>query len=143
VIDGSRSDSVVTARLGPWGKAVLAVRIWRRFLLVRALLPREPLPEVIRCVGRPLRRDRRRLSPRLLSRAVHRSLHIGSRRPTCLVSSLVLFRLLREQGDSAEVVIGLPAAASSKNAHAWVELQRVDIGPPPGRGTHQPMARFG
>jgi hypothetical protein len=133
----------MTSRLGPSGKVVLAVRIWCRFLLIRALLPHEPLPEVIHRFGRPLRRDRRRLSPRLLSRAVHRSLHIGSRRPTCLVSSLVLFRLLREQGDPAEVVIGLPSVASSKDAHAWVEVKRVDIGPPPGRGTHRPMARFG
>jgi hypothetical protein len=133
----------MTSRLGPWGKLVLAGRIWCRFVLVRALLPREPLPEVIRRFGEPLRRDRRRLSPQLLSRAVHRSLHVGSRRPTCLMSSLVLFRLLREQGDPAEVVIGLPGVPRNKNAHAWVEVERVDIGPPPGRGTHRPMARFG
>jgi hypothetical protein len=133
----------MTSRLGPLNKVLLAVRIWRRFIVVRALLRREPLPEVIRRFGQLPRRNRQRLSPRLLSRAVHRSLRLGSRRPTCLVSSLVLFRLLREQGDPAEVVIGLPGVARSKDAHAWVEVHEVDIGPPPGRGTHRPMARFG
>jgi hypothetical protein len=133
----------MTSRLGPIDKVLLAGRIWCRFILVRVLLQREPLPDVIRRFGCPLRRDRRRLSPRLLSRAVDRTLHVGSRRATCLESSLVLFRLLREQGDPGEVVIGLPGVATNKDAHAWVEVDDVDIGPPPGRGTHEPMARFG
>jgi Transglutaminase-like superfamily len=131
------------SRLGRWGKIVLAARIWRRYVVVRALIPHEPLPELVRRFGRRPPRDRRRLSPYLLSRAVHRALHLGSRRPTCLVSSLVLFRLLRDQGDPAELVIGLPNVARSKDAHAWVEVDSVDVGPPPGRGTHRPMARFG
>jgi Transglutaminase-like superfamily len=133
----------MTSPLGRWGKLGLAARIWYRYVLVRALLPRRPLPELIHRFGRQPPRDRQRLSPLLLSRAVHRALHLGSRRPTCLVASLVLFRLLREQGDRAELVIGLPSVAKSKDAHAWVEVDSIDVGPPPGRGSHRPMARFG
>jgi hypothetical protein len=53
-----------------------------------------------------------------------------------------LFRLLHEQGDEAELVIGLPAAAATKDAHAWVEINGVDVGPPPGRGSHEVLARY-
>ena len=52
------------------------------------------------------------------------------------------YRLLREQGDEPELVIGLPQTAADKDAHAWVELDGVDVGPPPGRGTHEELARF-
>jgi hypothetical protein len=123
-------------------KVALGLRVWSRYLLVRALLAREPLPGVVSRVGRPPRRRRRPTSQARLSRAVSRSLHVGSWRPTCLVASLVLFRLLREQGDRAEVVIGLPRVATTKDAHAWVELDGVDVGPPPGKGRHEAMARF-
>jgi hypothetical protein len=58
------------------------------------------------------------------------------------VNALVLFRLLREQGDAAELVIGLPENPGGKDAHAWVELEGVDVGPPPGRSGHDEMARF-
>ena len=139
---GSPSASTAVSRLGPLRKAALAVRIWSRFVVVRALVRRMPLPALVRRVGRPPRRRRLRLSHALLARAVHRCLHIGDRRPTCLVASVVLFRLLREQGDDVQVVIGLPDVATSKDAHAWVELDGVDLGPPPGRGRHEPMARF-
>jgi hypothetical protein len=54
----------------------------------------------------------------------------------------VLYRLLREQGDAAVLVVGLPEAAINKDAHAWVELNGIDVGPPPGRAGHEPMARF-
>jgi Transglutaminase-like superfamily len=73
---------------------------------------------------------------------VDRALHIGARRPSCLVSALILFRLLREQGDPAELVIGLPEDAGTKEAHAWVELDGRDVGPPPGRGHHVALARY-
>jgi Transglutaminase-like superfamily len=139
----SPSSSGSASSLGPLGKAALAFRIWSRFLLIRAMLPRQPLPAFVSRLGRPARPTRRRLSHALLARAVHRTLQLGSRRPSCLVASLVLFRLLREQGDHAEVVIGLPGIARSKDAHAWVELGGVDVGPPPGRGSHEAMARFG
>ncbi len=60
-----------------------------------------------------------------------------------MLLSLVLFRLLREQGTEAEVVIGLPQHAKDKNAHAWVEVGGVDVGPPPGRGDNIELVRYG
>ena len=73
----------------------------------------------------------------------HRSLRIGGIRPRCLYNALVLYRLLREQGDQAVLVIGLPPTAANEEAHAWVELSGYDVGPPPGRNGHEPLARFG
>lgn len=124
-------------------KLALALRIWRRFALVRLTLRRQPLPELVAALGRPGPPVRRRCPPARLSRAVGRSLRLGQRQPTCLVNALVLFRLLREQGDRAELVIGLKPSTDDRTAHAWVELDGVDVGPPPGRGTHLPLARFG
>lgn len=124
-------------------KVALALRVWSRYLLVRALLARRPLPDVVRRASQSPRRPRRAVSHARLSRAVNRCLRVGSRRPTCLVASLVLLRLLTEQGARAELVIGLPRAATTKDAHAWVELGGLDVGPPPGKGGHEPMARFG
>ena len=82
------------------------------------------------------------LSPARLRRAVERPLRIGSWRPRCLLSALVLFRLLREQGQPVELVIGLPSDAVDEEAHAWVELDGVDLGPAPGRAGHEALARF-
>jgi hypothetical protein len=73
---------------------------------------------------------------------VHKTLRIGPYRPRCLTRSLVLFRLLRQQGDPAELVLGLPAVARDHNAHAWVELDGGDVGPPPGKGEHVEIARY-
>lgn len=70
------------------------------------------------------------------------ALHVGRWRPTCLMNALVLFRLLREQGDPAELVIGLPDGAADHRGHAWVELDAVDLGPFRGQHTHLELARF-
>jgi Transglutaminase-like superfamily len=59
-----------------------------------------------------------------------------------LINALVLYRLLREQGDPVELVIGLPEQAADERAHAWVELEGRDVGPPPGRAGHSEMARL-
>lgn len=123
-------------------KAGLALRIWSLYPRVVVGLRREQLPAYIARLGNPGRR-RRRLAPARVSRAVDRSLRLGSRRPRCLVNAVVLFRLLREQGDHAELIIGLPQTAADKEAHAWIELGGVDVGPPPGRGSHEELARFG
>jgi hypothetical protein len=117
------------------------MRIDRGAVFIRLMLFREALPAFGSRLGRRPRWSRRRLSHALLSRAVHRSLRIGHQRPICLVSSLVLFRLLRE-GDQAEVVIGLPGAAKSKEAQAWLELDGRDVGPAPGGRSHKALARF-
>jgi Transglutaminase-like superfamily len=121
-------------------KPLLAARIWLSFLVVRRRIG-SPLPELVDELGRggsPWVRQ----EPRRLARAVHRALRIGRRRPTCIVTSLVLFRLLRRQGNAADLVIGLPAEPRGKNAHAWVELDGCVIGPPPGSLGHVPLARF-
>jgi hypothetical protein len=63
--------------------------------------------------------------------------------PRCLTAALVLYRLLREQGESAELVVGLPREPLDKTAHAWIEVDGVDVGPPPGRQGHEELARYG
>lgn len=124
------------------GAAWLALRVLLGFAGVRVRVHRVPLPALTARLAGSSKRSRRRHSPRRLSRAVDRTLRLGRRRPTCLVSALVLFRLLRAQGELAELVIGLPPDASTKDAHAWVELRGRDLGPPPGRAGHLEMARY-
>jgi hypothetical protein len=122
-------------------KAALALRIWALYPRVLVGLRREQLPAFVARFGHAGGAGARHSADRL-SRAVDRSLRLGARKPRCLVSSLVLYRLLREQGDPAELVIGLPQTPADKDAHAWVELAGADVGPPPGRGTHEELARF-
>ena len=124
-------------------KVGLAVRVWVRFVLVSVRVRREPLPRLVAqltAVGTA--EPRRRHAPSTLARAVDRSLRVGDHRPRCLINALVLFRLLREQGDDVELVIGLPERPADERAHAWVELEGRDIGPPPGRAGHREMARL-
>jgi len=121
-------------------KVVLVVRIWRTYALVLIALRRDPMPIAIRRLGIPGRRDARPTS--LLSRAVTRALRIGPWQPRCLTRSLVLYRLLREQGAPAELVIGLPSSAREWDAHAWVELAGQDVGPMPGRFGHEELVRY-
>lgn len=117
------------------------MRVWRSYLRVRGGMNRQPLPDFVRELGRStVEVDRR--PPALLSRAVDRTLQLGPFRPRCLTSALVLYRLLHEQGDDAELVIGLPYEARDHAAHAWVELDGRDVGPSPGRGRNSAIARF-
>ena len=131
-----------TSPFSPAAKIWLALRIWRLFILLQLRKANEPLPEFVAQLGQPIRHHSERYSPVRLVRAINRALRVGRWQPTCLDKSLVLFRLLREQGDPAEVVVGLPPNAPDHNAHAWVEVNGVDVGPPPGRGNHVPLARF-
>lgn len=130
------------SRLSLRAKTGLALRIWVLLARVVVGLRREPLPALVARLGSAPRARSDRLAPDRLSRAVDRSLRVGGRRPRCLVNALVLYRLLREQGDDAELVVGLPARPVDKDAHAWVELGGVDVGPPPGRSGHEQLARF-
>jgi hypothetical protein len=123
-------------------KARLALRVWVTYARVRRALGRADLPTVVARLGRPGQMSHRRQSAARLSRAVDRALAPLPDDPTCLVRSLVLFRLLREQGDAAELVIGLPERPTSHAAHAWVELDGRDVGPPPGRSGHAQMVRY-
>ena len=134
-------------RLGAISKLTLAARIWFWYVAVRIGLRRWPLPRLVERLSHP--RDFRKspawrdLEPRRLGRIVHRVLGTGPIRTRCLYSSLVFFRLLREQGIEPELVIGLPEQASSPDAHAWVELDGAVVGPPPGRLGHKQLARYG
>ena len=124
-------------------KVLLATRVWVRFALVSIRVRRQPLPRLVAQLtavdGGPPRTHH---APATLARAVDRCLRIGSHRPRCLINALVLYRLLREQGDPVELVIGLPEQAADERAHAWVELEGRDVGPPPGRAGHSEMARL-
>ncbi len=125
------------------GKAALAFRVLRRFASVRMRISREPLPALAASLGNlPLSAADHEPVARLSS-AVDRTLRFGRDRPTCLLRALVLYSLLREQGDPAVLAIGLPEGARYHSAHAWVEVDGADVGPRPGRGDHVALARFG
>lgn len=49
---------------------------------------------------------------------------------------------MREQGDEAVLVVGLPERPMTHEAHAWVELDSIVVGPPPGRAGHSELARY-
>ena len=123
-------------------KARLGARIGGTFVLVHWRLRRTPLPAVVESFGGTNGQRSPRVEARRLSRIVHGTLHLGPFRPRCLVNALVLFRLLRAQGDPAELVIGLPHDPRDHEAHAWVEVESVDVGPPPGKGSHEELARY-
>lgn len=129
-------------RLSVGEKIRLVSRIWRCFLTVRIHSGREPLPRFVAKFGQPSQAIARRIAPRRLSNAVARALNVGPWRTTCLINALVLYRLLREQGDAAELVIGLPNGAADHRGHAWVELDAVDLGPFLGQHDHVELARF-
>jgi len=139
--------SVVTdpdsARLGTWRKAGLAIRVWARYVTVLASVKRHPLPALVDRLGSPPSHASPWVEPTRLGRIVARVLRLGPLNPRCLYTSLVLYRLLREQGEPAKLVIGLPREPKDKDAHAWVEVAGIDVGPPPGRSNHQELARFG
>jgi hypothetical protein len=123
------------------GKFRIVLRIWTCFLRILLRDRREPLPQFISRLGRVRPQSRNPLPPLRLRGAILRALHVGPWRPTCLTNALILYRLLREQGDPAELVIGLPVEALTHDAHAWVELHGQDLGPFPG-AHHTPLARF-
>ena len=124
-------------------KSVLAARIWIAYLRVVVLLRRRPLHDVVEALSEASGKGGTPEVARRYSRAIHRVLRIGSKRPRCLPSALVLFRLLRKRGLPAELVVGLPSSPRSHIAHAWVELDGKDVGPPPGRHDHEGIARYG
>lgn len=126
--------------LGPLGKVRLLAVVWLTAARVVVALRGAPLPAVVDRLGAADGRARR--PPALLSRAVSRGLRVGPWVPRCLVRSLVLYRLLRAQGDEAVLAIGLHDERPSRDAHAWVELGGRDIGPDPGAAGHVPLARY-
>jgi Uncharacterised nucleotidyltransferase/Transglutaminase-like superfamily len=142
---GSRSAgpaSSGSSRSSFWSKVGLSARIWWTFVTVIGVERRYPLPQAVARLGVASGEARPRVEPRRLGRIVGRVLRIGWWRPRCLFSALVLYRLLREQGEPAEILIGMPLDRRSKDAHAWVEVGRVDVGPPPGGRGRLPLARY-
>jgi hypothetical protein len=123
-------------------RVTLALRVWRSYARVRWNLRRRPLPEVVSQLGAS-DAEGIHLPPVRLGRAVQRALTIAGHPPRCLVSSLVLYDLLRARDERPELVIGLPESPRTKDAHAWVEIDGVDVGPPPGRGAHRELGRYG
>src|SRR6266508_4401421 len=130
-------------RLSGPAKLALALRIWGLFLATYAAVKRRPLPEVIAGLSDSTGAAAFRVEPRRLATIVRQVLRLGPWQARCLWVALVLYRLLRLQGDRPELVIGLPLEPKDKDAHAWVELGGVDVGPPPGRAGHQELARYG
>jgi hypothetical protein len=131
-----------TDRLALPEKLILLGRLWISFAAVHAALRRYPLAEAVIRLGTPSPRAPNYHEPMRLSRAVGRGLRIGRWQPRCLIRSLVLYRLLRAQGDPAELVIGFPDRALTVDAHAWIELLGRDVGPSPGRRHHRELVRY-
>ena len=129
------------ARLRPWKLALLA-RVWLTFLCLLVEMRWRPLPAIVQRLDTPPRKHARPVRPTQLSRASYRVLRVGPYRPRCIYRALVLFYLLRKQGDRPVLVIGLPEMARDRTAHAWVELDGVDVGPPPGRAGHNPFVKY-
>lgn len=121
---------------------MLVARIWGTVIAAGIALRREGLPSVVERFARPPARGARRMPAQKLSRAVSRALALGPWRPRCLLRSLALYRLLRAQGDLAQLVIGLPRDSHTSDAHAWVELDGQDVGPAPGRLNSEELVRY-
>jgi hypothetical protein len=124
-------------------RAQTVLRIWLAYVHVRLLLWNRPLPEVTARLAQVPQRTKRHRHPAKLGHAVHRALSLGGQQPRCLTLSLIHYRLLSTEGWRPELVIGLPTAADGPDAHAWVEIENVDVGPPPGRAGHIELARYG
>lgn len=123
-------------------KARLALRTYLWLGVVHVELRRRPLPQVVERLRTVDRVRPYRIPAGRVGRGVARLLQVGPIRSRCLVMSLVHFRLLREQGDEPELVIGMEPIARSKDAHAWLEIDGRDVGPPPGRGQHRELVRY-
>lgn len=120
----------------------LRSRILVTFARVQLLLRLRSLPELVETLRASAPRRPQRHQPVRLGRAVAAALRLGPYQARCLVNSLVLYRLLLEEGHDAALVIGMPDDADSTDAHAWVEIGGRDVGPPPGRGPHQALMRL-
>jgi hypothetical protein len=107
-------------------------------------LRRFALPELVARLGQVDGPRRSYLPPpRPLGRAVHRVLGRPPIRARCLIKALVLYRLLYLAGRPGELVIGMAEVPLDKDAHAWVEIDGHDVGPPPGRMGLMELVRYG
>jgi hypothetical protein len=125
-----------------FAKVVLALRALYWFGVVHAELRRHPVPLIVERLRAVDRVRPYRIPAGRLGRGVAHLLKIGPLEARCLVMALVHFRLLREQGDEPELVIGLERISRTRDAHAWLEIDGRDVGPPPGRGAHEGLLRY-
>ncbi len=123
-------------------KLLLVGRVWTHYARVSYALRRHSLPDLVRSLDRLPARGRSRQHPATYARAIHLGLRLGPWAPRCLPKALIMFRLLREQGDNPQLVIGIPERATTHIAHAWIELEGKDVGPPPGRGGRGVLAQY-
>lgn len=126
----------------PLDKARLALRILTLAVQVHIATRRHPLPAVVTALAAKPPMRRFGLGPVRLGGVVRRTLTIAGRPPRCLIAALVAFRLSRDEGHPVELVIGLPKNPTDKDAHAWLEIDGRDVGPPPGRLEHVELARY-
>jgi hypothetical protein len=125
-------------------KLALAALTWTEYVRVVSGVRRMALPDLVRRLETNAHRfPLAPLDPVRLGKLVAKVLDRGPVRPRCLTLSLVFFRMLVRQGAKPQLVIGLPPSPSSHEAHAWVELSGVVVGPPPGRLGHEEMVRYG
>ena len=124
-------------------KARLFGRIWTLCAVIMVQLRLRSIPNVVASInmhaGISANPD---VSPTRLGSIIARVLRVAGREPRCLIKALVHYRMLREQGLEPVLVIGLPITATDHQAHAWIELNGHDVGPPPGRGEHVALARY-
>ena len=124
-------------------KVVLAARIWALAVYVHLATRRRPLPQVVASLARRGESRRRTgVNPVRLGTIVTRVLTFRGTPPRCLIAALVAFRLNRAEGHGVEIVIGLPSRPIDKDAHAWLEINGRDVGPPPGQFGHLELARY-
>ena len=119
----------------------LAVVVAFRYLRVRFDLPRVPLPALVARYSQ-IKRHPQRYPVHTLRRAVDRLLVLPGRPLRCLPRALVLYSLAVEQDQDPRLVVGLPKAAGSSRAHAWVEIDGVDVGPSPGQDGHERLVAY-
>ena len=132
-----------TRRLDALGKVRLVLLAWESFVRILVWRRRYPLPRLVeRIVAEPPHPLPYDLPPPRVGRIVVRSLEVGPFHARCLTNALVDLRLLTRQGEAATLAIGLPERAPTKDAHAWVEIDGRDVGPPPGRGDNDPLVRY-
>lgn len=134
--------SPLTAWLGP--RAALAYHIYVTFAVVvyRLRVRRLSVPRVIELVDQAKVLRLPRGDSVGLGRKIYRALSVGRFQPRCLTLALTHFMLLSRLGLDPWLVIGLPRPDTS-DAHAWVEVDGRDVGPPPGKDGSVELARFG
>ena len=122
-------------------KVFWAIRVYWTWLVVRLRIGRTPLPDLVEQMRGPSRMSLP-WSPQRAVANVARLLRVRDAGARCIVASLVGIRMLSRMGWGAELVIGLPSNPVDHSAHAWLEVDGQDIGPPPGGAGYAEIARY-